>query len=142
MDGAQKVFEVKPLDKIKNSIELQEKIELQRQKIKEEKNLEFFVFTDNEIDKVYIDNLKAIYNCAFIKENQDIQDKIKSEILCLDSSIAIKELLDRLTHTQAERLRFIPYIWNLVFKNFECIDLTTKITMASMINPKEIRWED
>ena len=141
IDGSQKVFEVKPLSKIKNSIELQEKLNLQRQKI-EEKNLNFFIFTDNDINTVYINNIKAIYNCAFLKENQEIQYKIKKELLNLNTSIAIKDLLDSLTINQTERLRFIPYLWNLVFKNFECIDLTKKVTMASMIDPKEIRWED
>ncbi|WNL26762.1 TnsA endonuclease N-terminal domain-containing protein [Arcobacter cryaerophilus gv. pseudocryaerophilus] len=136
IDDTQKVFEVKPIFKIQNDIELQEKIKLQKQKIKEEKNLELSIFTDSNIDKIYMDNIKIIYNFAFIKENKEIEDKIKNELLKLNIQIQIKELLDRITNNQSDRLKYIPYIWNLVFNNPRCVDFTKKITMASIINPK------
>ena len=136
VDGTQKVFEVKPIFKIQNDVELQEKIELQKQKIKEEKNLELCIFTDVNIDKIYLNNIKIIYNFAFIKINKEIQDKIRKELLKLNVPIAVKNLLDRLTNTKADRLKYIPYLWNLVFNNLECMDFTKKITMASIINPK------
>lgn len=139
IDSTQKIFEVKPMFKIKNDIELQEKIELQKQKIKEEKNLELFIFTDVNIDKTYINNIKIIYNFAFIKVNKEIQDKIRKELLKLNVPIAVKNLLDRLTNTKADRLKYIPYLWNLVFNNLECMDFTKKITMASIINPKGLK---
>lgn len=142
IDGTQKVFEVKPQFKIETDIELQEKLELQKQKIQTEMNLELCIFTDSHIDKTYLNNIKAIYNCAFIKENFEIQNAIKQEILKLHTSITINELLDRLTKIQNERLRFIPYIWKMVFQNIDCIDLTSKLTMASRINPRVIQWED
>ena len=140
VDGTQKVFEVKPIFKIQNDIELQEKIELQKQKIKEEENLELCIFTDADIDKIYMDNIKIIYNFAFIKENKEIQDKIKNELFKLNIQISIKELLDKITNNQSDRLKYIPYVWNLVFNNLESIDFTKKITMASIINPKELKW--
>lgn len=118
---------------------MQEKIELQKQKIKEEKNLELFIFTDANIDKTYIDNIKIIYNFAFIKENKEIQDKIENEILKLSFPLSIKELLDKITSNQSDRLKYIPYLWNLVFNNLECLDFTKKITMASLINPKGLK---
>lgn len=139
IDDTQKVFEVKPIFKIQNDIELQEKIELQKQKIKEEKNLELFMFTDANIDNIYIANIKIIYNFAFIKENKEIEDKIKNELLKLNIEIQIQELLDRITNNQFDRLKYIPYIWNLVFHNSRCVDFTKKITMASIINPKGLR---
>jgi hypothetical protein len=139
VDGTQKVFEVKPIFKIQNDAELQEKIELQKQKIKEEKNLELFIFTDANIDRIYMDNIKIIYNFVFIKENKEIQDKIRNELLKLNVSLSIKELLDRLTSNQSDRLKYIPYLWNLVFNNPQCIDFTKKITMASIINPKGLK---
>ena len=139
IDSTQKIFEVKPMIKIKNDIELQEKIELQKQKIKEEKNLELCIFTDVNIDKIYLNNIKIIYNFAFIKINKEIQDKIRKELLKLDVPIAVKNLLDRLTNTKADRLKYIPYLWNLVFNNLECMDFTKKITMASIINPKGLK---
>ena len=139
IDGTQKVFEVKPIFKIQNDIELQEKIELQKQKIKKEKNLELSIFTDANIDKIYMDNIKIIYNFAFIKENKEIENKIKNELLKLNIQIQIKELLDRITNNQFDRLKYIPYIWNLVFNNPRCVDFTKKITMASTINPKGLK---
>ena len=139
IDGIQKVFEVKPLFKIQNDVELQEKIELQKQKIKEEKNLELCIFTDANIDRIYMDNIKIIYNLVFIKENKEIQDKIRNELLKLNVPLPIKELLDKLTSNQSDRLKYIPYLWNLVFNNPECIDFTKKITMASIINPKGLK---
>lgn len=139
VNDTQKVFEVKPIFKIQNDIELQEKIELQKEKIKEEKNLELCIFTDADIDKIYMDNIKIIYNFAFIKENKEIQDKIRNELLKLNVSLPIKELLDRLTSNQSDRLKYIPYLWNLVFNNPACIDFTKKITMASKINPKGLK---
>ena len=81
IDSTQKIFEVKPMFKIKNNIELQEKIELQKQKIKEEKNLELLIFTDENMNKIYMNNIKIIYNFAFIKVNKEIQDKNTEEIL-------------------------------------------------------------
>ena len=134
-----KVFEVKPIFKIQNDIELKEKIELQKQKIKKEKNLELSIFTDANIDKIYMDNIKIIYNFAFIKENKEIENKIKNELLKLNIQIQIKELLDRITNNQFDRLKYIPYIWNLVFNNPRCVDFTKKITMASTINPKGLK---
>lgn len=139
IDSTQKIFEVKPMFKIKNDIELQEKIELQKQKIKEEKNLELLIFTDENMNKIYMNNIKIIYNFAFIKINKEIQDKIRKELLKLDVPIAVKNLLDRLTNTKADRLKYIPYLWNLVFNNLECMDFTKKITMASIINPKGLK---
>ena len=68
-----------------------------------------------------------------------IQDKIRKELLKLDVPIAVKNLLDRLTNTKADRLKYIPYLWNLVFNNLECMDFTKKITMASIINPKGLK---
>ncbi len=139
IDDTQKVFEVKPIFKIQNDIELQEKIELQKQKIKEEKNLELSIFTDANINKIYMDNIKIIYNLVFIKENKEIENKIKNELFKLNIEIQIKELLDRIRNNQYDRLRYIPYIWNLVFHNPRCVDFTKKITMASIINPKELK---
>ena len=139
IDDTQKVFEVKPIFKIQNDIELQEKIELQKQKIKEEKNLELSIFTDANINKIYMDNIKIIYNLVFIKENKEIENKIKNELFKLNIEIQIKELLDRITNNQYDRLRYIPYIWNLVFHNPRCVDFTKKITMVSIINPKELK---
>lgn len=139
VDGTQKVFEVKPIFKIQNDLELQEKIELQKQKIKEEKNLELCIFTDANINKIYMDNIKIIYNFAFIKENKEIQDKIRNELLKLNIQLPIKELLDRLTSNQSDRLKYIPYLWNLVFNNLGCVDFSRKITMTSIINPKGLK---
>ena len=86
-----------------------------------------------------MDNIKIIYNFAFIKENKEIENKIKNELFKLNIEIQIKELLDRITNNQYDRLRYIPYIWNLVFHNPRCVDFTKKITMASIINPKELK---
>jgi len=131
--------EKKQIEKVKKSEKIEEKIELQKQKIKEEKNLELCIFTDVNIDKIYLNNIKIIYNFAFIKINKEIQDKIRKELLKLDVPIAVKNLLDRLTNTKADRLKYIPYLWNLVFNNLECMDFTKKITMASIINPKGLK---
>ena len=139
IDSTQKIFVVKPMFKIKNNIELQEKIELQKQKIKEEKNLELLIFTDENMNKIYMNNIKIIYNFAFIKVNKEIQDKIREELLKLNVPIEVKKLLDRLTSTKSDRLKYIPYLWNLVFNNLGCIDFTKKITMASIINPKVLK---
>ncbi len=139
IDSTQKIFEVKPMFKIKNDIELQEKMELQKQKIKEEKNLELLIFTDENMDKIYMNNIKIIYNFAFIRVNKEIQDKIRNELLKLNVPIQVKKLLDRLTSTKSDRLKYIPYLWNLVFNNLGCIDFTKKITMASIINPKGLK---
>lgn len=139
IDSTQKIFEVKPMFKIKNDVELQEKIGLQKQKIKEEKNLELSIFTDENMNKIYMNNIKIIYNFAFIKVNKEIQDKIRKELLKLNVPIEVKKLLDRLTSTKSDRLKYIPYLWNLVFNNLGCIDFTKKITMASIINPKGLK---
>lgn len=141
-DGTQKVFEVKPKEKIDNDSELQEKIELQKQKIEDEKDLKLYVFTDADITKVCLDNMKVIYNFAFIKDNGKIQAKIRSELEFLIEPVSVSTILDELSNNKIDRLKTIPYIWNIVFRNPHCMDFKKKITMASMIDPKGLKWDD
>lgn len=141
-DGSQKVFEVKPKDKIKSNVELQNKLKLQTSQVKKEKKLELCIFTDEDIDKIYINNLKFIYNFAFLDNNEIVKNKIVDRLMKISDKITINEFLELICNDKNDKLVFLPYLWNIVFHNTKLINLYEKLNMTSYIDPKGLECQE
>ncbi len=135
VDGTQILFEVKYANELENNLELQQKIQILQKHIKEKYNLDFQVFTDKNIGKQYLDNLKFLYKFAFIPESKEKTAAIK-KILYDRESIEIKEVLMNLHDNQNIQLEYLPYIWNYVFQNIKIVDLNQRLTMKTIIHTK------
>lgn len=133
-DGSQKVFEVKYQNEIDSNKELQHKLSVVKNEILQQKSLDFEVFTDANLDAIYLKNCIFLYKYAFLIENDEITTKIYEIINNQNSPISIKALLDSITMEQSEQLKIIPYIWKEVFNNTSLINMYKKLTMSSTIN--------
>lgn len=132
-DESKKVFEVKYQDEIDSNKELQHKLSVVKDEILQQKSLDFEVFTDANLDGIYLKNIQFLYMYAFLLENKDIRTKVSKVIKNQNSPITIKALLETITAEPNEQLKIIPYIWHEVFKNKSLINIYEKITKLSMI---------
>ncbi len=132
-DGTQKLFEVKYANELDNNPELQQKISILKEHIKEKHGLDFEVFTDELIDKQYLENLKFLYKFVFIPSSNDKTNAIE-QILQSNKNIEVKEILLKLHTDQHKQLECLPYIWNYIFHNTEIVDLYKKLTMKTTLN--------
>ncbi|MGE4419816.1 MAG: TnsA endonuclease N-terminal domain-containing protein [Sulfurimonas sp.] len=133
IDGAQKLFEVKYANEIFNNPELQEKITILKEHIKEKHDLDFEIFTDEMVEKQYLENLKFLYKFAFIPSSDDKTNAIE-QILQSNKNIEVKETLLKLHANQHKQLEYLPYIWNYVFHNTQIVDLYQKLTMKTSLS--------
>lgn len=133
-DGTQKVFEVKYQNELDSNKELQHKLSVVKDEILQQKSLDFEVFTDANLDDIYLKNCIFLYKYAFLIKNDEITTKIYEIINNKKSPISIKALLESITMEQSEQLRIIPYIWKEIFKNRSLIDMYEKLTMSSIMN--------
>jgi len=132
-DGSQKVFEIKYQDEIDSTQELQHKLYVLKDELLEQKSLAFEVFTDTNLNDIYLKNIQFLYRYAFLQQNDELTTKVSNAINNQNSSVSVKSLLSSITTDQNEQLKVIPYIWHEVFKNNSLINMYEKITMSSMI---------
>lgn len=132
-DGTQKLFEVKYANELESNVELQEKIKILKEHIKEKYNMDFEVFTDNDIDKQYLENLKFLYKFAFIPSSNE-KTEVILQILQSNENIEVKEILQNINTSQQKQLEHQPYIWNYIFHNGSIVDLSKKLTMKTTLN--------
>lgn len=119
-DRTEQYIEIKYADEIRNDIELKEKLDFLKAYFYDKYTLKFDIFVDEEINKIYLDNLKFLYKFAFIS-----QDNIKmieiNKVLNKFDSLSIKELLKTLSNNQVEQLKWLPYVWKYVFENINVV---------------------
>ena len=132
-DNTQKLFEVKYANELENNPELQEKIKILKKHIQEKYNIDFEIFTDEDINKQYLENLKFLYKFAFIPPSNEKTEAIL-QILQSNENIEIKEILLKIHISQQKQLEHLPYIWNYIFLNTEVGDLHKKLTMKTTLN--------
>jgi len=132
-DGSQKVFEVKYQDEINANTELQDKLANLKNEIKKQKNLVFEIFTDEDLNDIYLNNCMFLYKFAFLNGDEVLHEKVISEIANLKSPIPVKTFAENITNSQNEYLTILPYIWHELFKNNSLIAMREKITMNSTI---------
>lgn len=134
-DGTERYYEVKYINEIRNDSELREKLDFLKSYFYDEHTLKFDIFTDEDIGKIYLDNLKFLYKFAFIpQDNEKIVEinKILNEI----DKINIKELLNVLSDNQIEQMKWLPYVWKYVFENIKVINLYEKFTMNTELEKR------
>ncbi len=134
-DGSKKVFEVKYQNEIDSDKELQYKLSVLKDEIDEQKSLAFEIFTDANLDNIYLKNIQFLYRYAFLLENNNTTTKVSETIKKSNSPIPMKVLLESITTEKNEQLKIIPYIWYEVFKNRSLLNIQEKITKSSMIYP-------
>lgn len=134
-DGTERYYEVKYINEIRNDSELREKLDFLKSYFYDEHTLKFDIFTDEDIGKIYLDNLKFLYKFAFIPQDNEKIVKI-NKILNKVDKINIKELLNVLSDNQMEQMKWLPYVWRYVFENIKVINLYEKFTMNTELEKK------
>lgn len=135
-DRSERLFEVKYEDELKNNCELQEKLKLLSNHIKEKYSIDFEIFTDKFMDKQLLLNYKFLYKFVFIPEDIDKTTKINN-ILNITDGITIKDMLIKLDINKNKQLEYIPYIWNYVFHNIKILNNEfDKLTMNTILEKK------
>lgn len=133
-DDSQKVFEVKYQDEIDSDKDLQYKLSIVSHEISQQKALPFDIFTDIQLNEVYLKNCIFLYRFAFITYDEFLIGQVVSAINTFRSSISVQALLEHITLDSSQQLKIIPYIWLTIFHNTGLIDMHQKITMSTMIN--------
>lgn len=134
-DGTQRYYEVKYINEIRNDNELREKLDFLKSYFYDEYTLKFDIFTDEEIGRIYLDNLKFLYKFAFIPQDNEKIVKI-NKILNEVDKLTVKELLNVLSDKQMEQMKWLSYVWRYVFENINVINLYEKFTMNSVLEKK------
>lgn len=134
-DGTKRYYEVKYINEIRNDSELREKLDFLKSYFYDEHTLKFDIFTDEEIGKIYLDNLKFLYKFAFIPQDNEKIVKI-NKILNRVDKISVKELLNVLSDNQMEQMKWLPYVWRYIFENIKVINLYKKFTMNTELGKK------
>ena len=94
-------------------------------------NMEFVIFTEQNIIEPYFSNIKHIYQFANQKVPKYIENKIIKTIP--KSGISIQTLLNELNLTFYDIPVYKGYIMHLIYKNKIFTDLNNKITNCSII---------
>lgn len=136
-DSSRKVFEVKYQNDIDTDHELQRKLSVLSKEVQLQTGYAFEVFTDKSFEDVYLKNCNFLYNFAFLDPHEDHQNKIVETFTKCSGLISVKEFLEMVTGNPDKQLQLKPYFWHIVFKNPQLIDMSKKLTMSSMIYPKE-----
>ena len=134
-DGTEQYYEVKYINEIRNDSELREKLDFLKSYFYDEHTLKFDIFTDEEICRIYLNNLKFLYKFAFIPQDNEKIAKI-TKILNKVDKTNIKELLNLLSDNQMEQMKWLPYVWRYVFENIKVVNLYKKFTMNTEIEKK------
>lgn len=134
-DDSQKLIEVKYASELTSNEDLAEKMSILKKYFLNEYSLNFELFTDEDIDIQYLDNLKFLYKFVFIPKDE-IKCNLIDEITLSNKEINVKNILNTITPNQQKQLEYIPYIWNYIFKNLSSlnIDINNKLTMATTVS--------
>jgi hypothetical protein len=134
-DGTERYYEVKYINEIRNDSELREKLDFLKSYFYDEHTLKFDIFTDEEIGKIYLDNLKFLYKFAFIPQDNEKIVKINKILNEVDKT-SVKELLNVLSDNQMEQMKWLPYVWRYIFENIKVVNLYKKFTMNTELEKK------
>lgn len=125
------IYEVKYIDEIKQKkVFLKEKFE----KIEEylfNNDMDFKIFTNQDLDPIFLENIRFIYGYSNTTNKIKIQDTFKK--LESFNTGTIDEFLNFCTKNKYEQNEYIPYFWkNLLLGNFE-INLNERINKKSIL---------
>jgi hypothetical protein len=128
-NNSQKVFEVKYQNEIDSDVELQHKLSVLTQEIKQQKSLQFEIFTDSNLDNIYLKNCIFLYKYAFLYQNPDIKNLTTAAMTNQQDCISVKEFIESLSTDSIAQLKILPYLWHEIFKNNLLVNMHEKITM-------------
>ena len=128
------VFEVKMSDEIKEKKVFFEEKFNQIEKYINLNDLNFKMFTELDIDKIYLENAMFLYRYKDLN-NQNISKNILEKIK-LFQEISVNDLLQHFSSNKFEQMEILPYIWQLIFLNKIVINMYIKITNSSVIKAK------
>lgn len=131
-DGRQScIYEVKFSNEVKEKkVFLAQKFE-QIEEYLNDNDMDFKLFTEMDVDSIYLDNLIFLYNFSVIR-NQTKIDAIK-KVFLKNIHIAYQDFLNAYSSNKYEQAEAIPYIWYLVLINFLSIDLYKKISNETIL---------
>ncbi|AYJ80528.1 hypothetical protein AN286_10160 [Aliarcobacter cryaerophilus ATCC 43158] len=128
------VFEIKMSDEIKEKKVFFEEKFNQIEKYININDLDFRIFTELDIDKIYLENAMFLYRYKDLNNktiSKNILEKMK-----LFQEISVNDLLQHFSSNKFEQMEILPYIWQLIFLNKIVIDMYIKITNSSVIKAK------
>ena len=128
------VFEIKMSHEIKEKKVFFEEKFNQIEKYININDLDFKIFTELDINKIYLENAMFLYRYKDLN-NQNISKNILEKIK-LFQEISVNDLLQHFSSNKFEQMEILPYIWQLIFLNKIVIDMYIKITNNSVIKAK------
>ena len=94
-------------------------------------DLDFKIFTELDMNKIYLENAMFLYRYRDLN-NQMISKNILEKIK-LFSEITVNDLLQQFSSNKFEQMEILPYIWQLIFLNKITVNMHIKITNSSII---------
>jgi len=94
-------------------------------------DMNFKLFTEIDIDEIYLDNIKFIYNYSVLRNKSKIE-YFKKELLKY-SEISYQNFLTSYSKSKFDQAEAIPYIWYLVLTNYLEIDLYKSINKDTIL---------
>lgn len=125
------VFEIKMSDEIKEKKVFFEEKFNQIEKYININDLDFKIFTELDMNKIYLENAMFLYRYRDLN-NQTISKNILEKIK-LSTEISVNDLLQQFSSNKFEQMEILPYIWQLIFLNKIDINMYIKITNSSII---------
>ncbi|QKF58402.1 hypothetical protein [Aliarcobacter lanthieri] len=104
-------------------------------------HIELEVVTNENIYNGTLDNLKFLYNFAYLKEDREKFLFIENTLKKLNDVITVEQLLEKLANNKREQLLYLPYVWNYIFNNTHLIKLYDKLTNKTVIKIGSDIWE-
>lgn len=125
------VFEVKYSEEIKEKKVFLDAKFSQIEKYLYKNDMDFKIFTELDIDPIYLENAKLIYTYANLKNTSTIKDTFN---LCKKySNKTLTHILNSMNDNKLRQAEYIPYIWYLIFHAKLKIDMYQPISRNTII---------
>jgi len=129
------IYEVKYSNEIKEKkVFLKQKFD-QIEEYLDKNDMEFKLFTELDINPIYLENIKFLYNFSVLKDisKTDLIKKLFKNKK-LESYENILKIYSTNKYEQAE---IIPYIWHLVLTNYLTTDLNKPFSKKTILKVKD-----
>lgn len=125
------VFEVKESSEIKEKKVFFEEKFKQIEEYLAQNDMDFKLFTELDIDNIFLENAKFLYSYANL-HNSSIIEQTKQ--LCKQyNNISFSDLLQQFSKNKFEQAEYIPYIWHLVFIGYLNVDMKQLLNNNTII---------
>ena len=125
------VFEVKESTEIKEKKVFFEEKFKQIEEYLAQNDMNFKLFTELDIDNIFLENTKFLYSYANLQNTSTIE---QTKQLCKQhDNISFSELLQQFSKNKFEQAEYIPYIWHLVFTGYLKVDMRIPLNNNTII---------